>query len=99
MVFELLTLFALVGAGAIMLVVMVIARVRCPRCRQPTVELDVREDFAGVDRESGAIKFHCISCGAEFRRQDKGPMIDRDAWDAGARDPIPAARVVPRRGD
>ncbi len=79
-------------------VVIVIAqralRARCPEC-DAALALDIRNNPAGVVWGSpGARMFRCKSCGAEYRRENRGPLIPKTAWDAGARVGLPRATVL-----
>lgn len=83
----------LVGAGLVFILVYFL-RTRCPACRKPTLELDLRTNPGGVDVHTGGRKFRCTACRAEYRRADEGgPFITREAWEAGARDAIPKAQA------
>jgi hypothetical protein len=84
---------AVVAVGAMVLLVHLL-RTRCPGCRKPTLELDLRDDPGGsVPGVPTAKMFRCLTCAAEFRRDDGGPLIPKIAWDAGARDELPRAKV------
>jgi hypothetical protein len=40
--------------------------------------------------------FHrCDACGAEFGRENSGPLVPKQAWDEGARGEIPRATALP----
>jgi tRNA(Ile2) C34 agmatinyltransferase TiaS len=56
-------------------------RRRCPACR---VLLVVREHD----------HFRCRACGAEYYEEGGKGLVPKEAWLAGAREPIPAARLV-----
>ncbi len=89
-----MTIAIAVGAAGAMLVIARVLRTRCPACRKPGVELDLRTNPGGVDGSSPLVRqFRCPRCSAEFRRDDRGPLIPRAAWEAGAREEIPRARV------
>ncbi len=60
-------------------------RLRCPACRKSLTRSD--------ERTRSAKTFRCRACRGEFRRQDGGPLIAKAAWDAGARDALPQAKV------
>jgi hypothetical protein len=69
---------------------------RCAACRKPALELDTRDNPGGIDTATGAHAFRCTRCGAEYRRLERGPFIPREAFEAGARDALAAAKVVRR---
>jgi transposase-like protein len=76
------------------LLVLHLLRLRCPACRKPTLEVDLRDRSDGrIPGAPSAYRFRCQTCGEEFRRQDGGPMIAKAAWEAGAREELPRARV------
>lgn len=82
------------AVGVAIVVVVRILRARCPACRKPTLELDLRDHPGGlVAGSTSAMMFRCQSCSAEFRREDNGPLISKDAWDRGAREELPRAKV------
>ena len=72
-----------------------VVRARCPECTAPLV-LDVRNNnHAGVVWGSpGARMFRCKNCGTEYRRENRGALISKTAWDAGARVGLPRATLV-----
>jgi hypothetical protein len=85
--------FAVAAIGAMVVVVLVL-RTRCPACRKRGLELDLRANPGGIDGGAPhARQFLCPHCSAEFRRADRGPLIPRSAWEAGAREELPRARV------
>ncbi|MBA2538616.1 MAG: hypothetical protein H0V17_03200 [Deltaproteobacteria bacterium] len=89
-----LTIAIAAAAIGVMAVVVQLSRTRCPACRKPGLELDLRASAGGVDDQApDARQFRCPHCEAEFRREDGGPLIPRSAWEAGAREEIPRARV------
>lgn len=78
----------------VVLLVLHLLRLRCPTCRKPALEVDLRDRTDGrMPGDASAYRFHCRACGEEFRRQDGGPMIAKAAWDAGAREELPRAKV------
>ena len=86
-------LVALAAIGGIVLLVHLL-RTRCPACRKPTLELDLRGSASGTLEGQPLVQMlRCQTCGAEYRRDDKGPMIPKAAWDAGARDELPRATL------
>src|SRR5258705_9932305 len=98
--------FALVcGLGGYLAAITVVVRGsnRCPACRERT--LVVRSLVRGrvwppVNRTPiDETLYRCEACGAEFGREGRGPLIPRHAWDAGAREAFPAARVLPKGHD
>jgi hypothetical protein len=84
-----------VVACAIVMIVSII-RARCPACRRPALERDMRTHRRGIEPGTGAKMFQCAWCLTEFRRLDRGPLVRKSAWDAGARDELPRARVLRR---
>ncbi len=89
-----LTIAIAAAAIGVMVVVVAMLRTRCPACRKLGLELDLRTNPGGIDARTPATKqFRCPSCEAEFRREDGGPLIPRSAWEAGARQEIPRAKV------
>ena len=85
--------FALAAIAGIVLLVR-LSRTRCPECRKGTLEIDDREHPGGiVPGVPSALMLRCLACAAEYRRDDKGPLIPKLAWDAGARDELPRATL------
>jgi hypothetical protein len=86
---------AIAGAAAgAMVTIAHVLRTKCPACRKPGLELDLRTNPGGVEDGAPSVRqFLCPRCGAEFRRDPGGPLITRGAWEAGAREDIPRARV------
>jgi hypothetical protein len=84
-----------VALFAIVMIVSIL-RARCPACRRPALEPDCRLSRDGREAGTGAKMFQCAFCLTEFRRLDRGPLVRKSAWDAGARDELPRARVLRR---
>jgi len=87
-----LTLAAGVGVLAI---VFAIERKKCPVCQRRAVAMRFTDGY--TDGEINIVSFRCKHCRAELRTLNGGPLIPRDAFDAGTREPVPQARVVERR--
>jgi hypothetical protein len=71
----------------------------CPLCRARAVAacgavLATTRGDDGRWRPAHETSYRCGACGAELRALNDGPLIAREAWDAGAREDIPRARVV-----
>ena len=47
-----------------------------------------------TDGEINIVSYRCTRCKAEFRTFNGGPLITRDAFDNGVRQPMPQARVI-----
>jgi hypothetical protein len=71
-------------------------RPRCPVCRGKTVELDTRDHVGGIEVATGGKMMQCLQCGADLRCAEGGPLIPKAAWDSGAREALPPARVLRR---
>ena len=56
-------------------------RRRCPACR------------ALLLRWTGQ-NYRCLGCNAEFFEEHAKGLVTKEAWEAGAREPIPGARIV-----
>lgn len=82
-----------IGIGVLSLL-FAIERKRCPVCTRRAVAMRFTDgsSYDGVH----IVSFHCKQCRAEFRTLNGGPLILRDAFDRGMREPVPHARVVQR---
>ena len=74
-------------------------RRRCPACRQLLlrwVDGALATNPGPDDRPFGASCSHyrCSGCQAEFFEENAKGLVTREAWEAGAREPIPGARIV-----
>ena len=69
-------------------------RKKCPVCTRRAVAMRFTDGYSrdGVH----IVSFRCKQCRAEFRTLNGGPLIPRDAFDRGAREPVPQARVIGR---
>jgi hypothetical protein len=69
----------------------------CPSCGKRGLAIDVRHHAGGIELFSGGRLYRCTACETELvRHHDRGPFVPRALWDTGARDIVPAARVVRR---
>jgi transposase-like protein len=62
-----------------------LTRMPCPQCGKPKLAL-------AAASHDGVTRFRCRLCCAEYYRHD-GKLIGRAAFEAGARDPFPRARL------
>lgn len=71
-----------------------VERRRCPVCRRRSVAMRFTDGYS--DGETHIVSYRCKhrSCRAEFRTHNGGPLIPRDAFDQGVREPVPQATVV-----
>jgi transposase-like protein len=63
-----------------------LARMACPRCHKRALVV-----YPPGNRDGGT-RFRCTSCSAQLYRY-RGKLIDRAAFEAGAREPFPEARL------
>ena len=61
-------------------------RRRCPACRL----LQLRYTGGAL----ATSEYRCNACQAEFFEQNGKGLVTKEAWLAGAREPIPGARIV-----
>ncbi len=79
---------------AMMSIVFALERKKCPVCQRRAVAM--RFTDGSSDGETHIVSFHCKRCRAELRTLNGGPLIPRDAFDQGVREPVPQAKVVAR---
>lgn len=81
-------------AGLITLAAIAFALERkvCPVCQRRRVRMLFTNGF--TDGEINIVSYRCTRCKAEFRTFNGGPLITRDAFDNGVRQPMPQARVI-----
>jgi transposase-like protein len=89
-------MIALVGAvliGGILLLVILFAleRKKCPVCQRRRVAMRFTDGY--TDGETNIVSYRCKKCRTEFRTFNGGPLIPREAFDDGAREPLPQAKV------
>lgn len=98
-----LVLAFLAGLGGMGYVINAIAihrrRTRCPSCGARTLDTydflrPNQVDVAGKHFPASWSKHRCSSCGAAFMRYDRGGLITKEAFEAGARAALPEATVV-----
>lgn len=70
----------------------------CPSCAAPEVAaidavLETARDERGKWQPRHVTRYECRGCAAQFARLNRGPLIPKHAWDAGARDAFPMATV------
>jgi len=90
------------GSAACLGVVAVLNRARpCPTCEARALEcIDGTMPHVHFGRSEKCCEpfttrhYRCSACAAEFFRQDSGALVGKQAWEAGARDTIPAARLL-----
>ena len=73
-------------------------RTKCPACgnkRLAMVSVTRGVVWPPQGRPLDLQMYLCEGCGARFGRQGNGELIAKEAWDAGMRDAIPKATVVP----
>jgi len=56
-------------------------RRRCPACRALLLRWTGRN-------------YRCVGCSAEFFEEGDKGLVSKEAWEAGAREPIPGARII-----
>ena len=71
----------------------------CPVCGEPAVVasggvLATKRDESGHWIPQHEMKFRCGACSADLCALNNGPLVTREAWDAGAREEFPRATVV-----
>jgi hypothetical protein len=99
MVMFLLWLLTVVVATAVVFIILCVCnRPRpCPTCRAKALTwigyATPRTARTCVPQPEDR-HYRCAACHAEFCRRDRGGLVGKAAWDAGARDAIPIARVV-----
>jgi len=84
-----------VGAG-----LLISRKKTCPSCRERGLESDMTAGglYTGADEAGRRYPFsisayRCTACGAEFRQYNNNGMVPKEAFDKGAREPIPEATV------
>jgi hypothetical protein len=101
--FELGLTLAFVCFGALGCGVSAIAlhrrRTRCPTCGSRSLDTydfirATEVDNAGKHFPSYWTKHRCATCGAAYVRYNGGGLITKEAFEAGARAPLPPATVV-----
>ncbi len=86
---------AVVLFGVVMLsILFALERKTCPVCRRRAVAMRFTDGYS--DGENNIVSFRCKRCRAELRTLNGGPLIPRDAFDQGVREPVPPAKVVGR---
>lgn len=86
---------AVVVFGVAMLsILFALERKTCPVCRRRAVAMRFTDGYS--DGENNIVSFRCKHCRAELRTLNGGPLIPRDAFDEGVREPVPQAKVVAR---
>ncbi len=79
---------------AVLSILFAIERKKCPSCQRRAVAMRFTDGYS--NGEINIVSFHCKQCREEFRTLNGGPLIPRHAFDLGAREPVPQARVVAR---
>jgi hypothetical protein len=77
-------------------------RSKCPACgakKLALVQVTRGLEWPPQGRPLDLAMFRCEGCGARFGRQGNGSLIPKEAWDAGMRDGIPKATIVPPSKD
>jgi len=73
-------------------------RLTCPACGERTLRLRslVRgHHWPPQGRPIDESLHRCDACGAEFGRENDGPLVPKQAWDEGARGEFPKAIALP----
>jgi hypothetical protein len=70
--------------GAALGAIVAVGRKRCPHCSRRGLSLD-------LSSQGGVRNFTCHYCRSEWVSYNGSGMITREAFDAGAREPIPTA--------
>jgi transposase-like protein len=78
----------------VLAIVFALERKRCPSCSKRAVALKFWESSRRNDVH--VAHFTCRRCRAEWRSYDGKNLIAREAFEAGAREPIPHAVVRPK---
>jgi hypothetical protein len=91
------------GTAAFVLAMRAVAvrREPCPTCqhkalRQREVRRATVELADGRTAPAVHVFLRCDTCHAEFWRRDRGGLVPKAAWDAGAREPLATATIVKR---
>lgn len=87
-----LVLLVLAAGIAVLAMLFALERKKCPVCRRRAVAMRFTDGY--TDGKTNIVSFRCKKCRAEFRTLDGGPLIPREAFDAGVREPVPEAKVV-----
>jgi hypothetical protein len=80
-----------VCGGAALAALLSVTRKQCPNCRKRKLSQDIAS-------QGGVRHFTCGHCESEWRSYNGGGLVSREAFDAGAREPIPTA-IVRREGE
>ena len=90
-----LVLFGLLAVCVYLVAMIVVVRIngRCPRCgvRRLAIEPNSVKTGRGPNGPFLLECYRCGECGGQFRRLNRGGLITKEAWDAGAREPLPTA--------
>jgi transposase-like protein len=68
----------------------------CPSCSKRRLVLDTKPTPDGSCTFTEISHYRCPSCGTEWRRRGTGPLLTREAFEAGATEPPPTATARKR---
>jgi hypothetical protein len=98
-----LAMLAVVGAAGVLyggVLVLASRKGICPGCRARGLESDPNAGHLGTavnDRGErypySLSAYRCVACGAEWREYNNNGLVPKEAYDAGAREPIPTATL------
>lgn len=84
-------LIIVLGIG-VLSILFALERKKCPVCQRRAVAMRFTDGVS--DGANNIVSYRCKHCRAEFRTLNGGPLIPRDAFDSGTRDPLPQAKVI-----
>jgi tRNA(Ile2) C34 agmatinyltransferase TiaS len=74
-----------IGLGAIVVLLLGIRpSTKCPSCRKGLIEHAL---------DDGALGLRCATCNMDYRRTDERQLVTVEAYDSGATEPPPEARL------
>lgn len=87
-----LILLVLAAGIGVLSILFAIERKKCPVCQRRRVAMRFTDGYS--DGEINIVSYRCKACRVELRTLNGGPLIPRDAFDAGTRELVPPAKVL-----